>query len=145
MIGRDVVDVLLDHDLDQQDDQDVPRGLEEPLVVPFGGFFCPLEDVADPVVLAEEQDVHRQEAGIRVDPIPAHGKQVSSTGFLRSIVLEPGQEMGHRQGEELRRRLAVPIVVGGILFTIDDLRFELPIHVRPEDVVYSAGSVRRGC
>ena len=34
VVRRDVVDVLLDHDLDQQHDQDVAGGLEEPVVVP---------------------------------------------------------------------------------------------------------------
>ena len=60
-VGRDMVDIFLDDDFYELDDVDVPRGLEDALVVPFEtgrnihiirvGRF---EDAAKTVVLAQE-------------------------------------------------------------------------------------------
>jgi hypothetical protein len=48
-----VIDVLLDDDLDQDDDEDVARGLEQPLVVPSRVLAVQLP--RDAVVLTQEQ------------------------------------------------------------------------------------------
>ena len=72
--GRDVVDVVLDHDLDQDHREDVARGLEEPLVVPA---VLLLEHPRDAVVLAQEEDVHHHEPELQVARVAADGEELA--------------------------------------------------------------------
>ena len=74
MKGRDVVDVVLDHDLDQDHREDVARGLEEPLVVPA---VLLLEHPRNAVVLPQEEDVHHHEPDLQVARVAADGEELA--------------------------------------------------------------------
>ncbi len=75
-VGREVVDVLLQHQPDHHHHQDVAGGLEDPLVVPaeLSGVLVG-EDPRHPVVLAQEQHVHRHRPDVRMHPVTAAGEQ----------------------------------------------------------------------
>ena len=108
VVRRDVVDVLLDHDLDQQHDHDVARGLEQALVVPAGVLGG--KPAGDPVVLAQEQRVEQHEPDLGVRRVAARGEQrveplgrdliraddldLTELGLLDAVLVEIRRELG---------------------------------------------------
>ena len=101
MVRRDVVDVLLDHDLDEEHGEDVPGRLEQPLVVPA---VLALERSSDPVVLAQEQHPHDHEAELEVAGVAPEREQLAA--------LVVGERRGPHNGD-LVEHLAVAVVEVG--------------------------------
>ena len=119
VVRRDVVDVLLDHDLDQEHDHDVAGGLEQALVVPAG--VRGRELAGDPVVLAQEQRVEQHEADLRVRRVAARGEQRVEP--LGRDLLGPDTTADLA---ELRLLDAVLVEVGRELRAADLLRLQPP-------------------
>ena len=113
VVGGDVVDVLLDHDLDQDHREDVPRGLEQPLVVPA---VLLLEQPRDAIVLAQEQHVDHREPELQVAGVAAHGEQLTP--------LFVGDLLGAHDGDPVELLLPALVQVGRILLAVDDLVLE---------------------
>ncbi|HEY6236076.1 MAG TPA: hypothetical protein VIW69_13320, partial [Candidatus Elarobacter sp.] len=128
LIGRDVVDVLLDDHFEDHHDHDVARRLEEALVVPARVGAC--KQVADTVVLAQAQHVHHHVADLNVRTFHAHREQLRPLRGLQIAFL------AHRcvESVELRldpvgRRIVVEL---RILLAVDRLALELAAGERPQ-------------
>jgi hypothetical protein len=164
VVGRDVADVLLDHELQQQNDHDHPGGLEDPLVEFRGarraipGRLLALllvllrQHPGDAVVLAHHQDVERGAADGGVPVLEADGEEelllpVADAGeqdveqevlVVQARELRLDREAAARRALEQERRVLLPV---------DLLRLEPPALKRAQRHVvplrHPAGAVRR--
>ena len=120
-VGRDVVDVLLDDDLEQDHRQDVARGLEQALVVPAVGA---LEQPGDPIVLAQEEHAHEHEAELEVPGIAAEREELAP--------LRVGDLLVAHHGDAVEALAAVLVEVRRELLAADRLRLQPPALVRAQ-------------